>query len=117
MGSCNYNVKRRIIHKGYEKNRINTDNYILNYENNNDNDNDNNNNNNNNGNAKLKKMLKKSNSLKSDKIYGKATHSIKSEKVAFPPGESYYKLIKDNNSSELIKKIDGLSERVELFFL
>ena len=50
MGSCNYNVKRRIIHKGYEKNRINTDNIILNYENNNDNDN-----NNNNGNAKIKK--------------------------------------------------------------
>ena len=36
--------------------------------------------------------------------------------MAFPPGENYYKLIKDYNNSELIKKIDNLSEKVELFF-
>jgi len=34
----------------------------------------------------------------------------------FPPGEHYYQLIKDFNKSELIKKDDSLSERVELFF-
>ena len=34
----------------------------------------------------------------------------------FPPGEHYYQLIKDSNKSELIKKDDNLSEKVELFF-
>ena len=34
----------------------------------------------------------------------------------FPPGEHYYQLIKDSNKSELIKKADSLSEKVELFF-
>ena len=38
------------------------------------------------------------------------------KKLDFPPGEHYYQLIKDSNKSELIKKDDNLSEKVELFF-
>ena len=109
MGTCNSDIKRKKISNDHLSNRTNTDNSILN----NSNDNVNNNINNN---AKIKKNINKSNSVRSDKISGKKRHLIESEKVAFPPGESYYKLIKDNNSSELIKKIDNLSERVELFF-
>ena len=111
MGSCNYDIKRRKISKDHLSNRINTDNFISN----NDNENDNNNNNIK-DNDKIKKNAKKTNSVKNDNISDKNMNYIETEKVAFPPGESYYKLIKDNNSSELIKKIDNLSERVELFF-
>ena len=39
-----------------------------------------------------------------------------SEKLGFQPGENYYQLIKDCNRTQLIKKEDNLSEKVELFF-
>ena len=102
MGSCNYNRQRKIIYsKENLSDRINTDNSK------------NDRNNINNGNDKRKKILNnKTSSVKNNKN----SHLIESEKVAFPPGENYYKLIKDYNKSELINKIDNLSERVELFF-
>ena len=46
----------------------------------------------------------------------KKTPKIEPKKLDFPPGEHYYQLIKDSNKSELIKKDDNLSEKVELFF-
>ena len=46
----------------------------------------------------------------------KKTPKIEPKKLDFPPGEHYYPLIKDSNKSELIKKDDNLSEKVELFF-
>ena len=103
MGSCNYNNRQRkiIYSKENLSDRINTDNSK------------NDRNNINNGNDKRKKILNnKTSSVKNNKN----SHLIESEKVAFPPGENYYKLIKDYNKSELINKIDNLSERVELFF-
>ena len=103
MGSCNYNNRQRkiIYSKENLSDRINTDNSK------------NDRNNINNGNDKRKKILNnKASSVKNNKN----SHLIESEKVAFPPGENYYKLIKDYNKSELINKIDNLSERVELFF-
>ena len=69
------------------------------------------------GNDGIPKKAKKTRSIKKDKILSsKKSLKIESEKVAFPPGENYYQLIKDSNSSELIKKGDSLSEKVELFF-
>ena len=108
MGTCGYNEKRKKVYyysKNHASHRMNTDNSILSKDKNN-----------NKGNIKAKKIDKKRNSLKNDRISAKSTHAIESEKVAFPPGENYYKLIKDYNNSELIKKIDNLSEKVELFF-
>ena len=107
MGICAYNGERKkeCHSKNHVSYRMNTDNSILNKDKNN-----------NNGNNKAKKITKKRNSLKNDRISSKSSHAIESEKVAFPPGENYYKLIKDYNNSELIKKIDNLSEKVELFF-
>ena len=63
-----------------------------------------------------KKIVKKTKSLRKNSISSKKSLKIESEKVAFPPGENYYQLIKDSNRSELIKKEDNLSEKVELFF-
>ena len=99
MGVCNDVRVRKISSKENLSERMNTDSS----ENNNDN---------NKGNVKRKKNDKKTSSAKKDK----SSHLIESEKVAFPPGENYYKLIKDYNKPELINKIDNLSERVELFF-
>ena len=46
----------------------------------------------------------------------KIIKKIECEQLDFPPGEHYYQLIKDCNRSELIKKEDNLSKKVELFF-
>ena len=54
--------------------------------------------------------------VKSQKNKSIRTSNLESEKVAFPSGENYYQLIVDSNRSELIKKKDNLSEKVELFF-
>jgi len=103
MGCCDVNQPRRKTQnpsKDHNSDKINTDNSHLDVDDDNNNDN------------VIKSKNKISNPLKNDRN----TEKIKSEKLDFPPGEHYYQLIKDSNRSELIKKEDNLSEKVELFF-
>ena len=142
--ACNYDRKRKLGDSNYENpynsnlyndvdsniqdsNINNKRNGIKNNSINNSKNNNNKNNNNgvgnNNKNKKTSDSIIKKNSINSNnskfnKNKGKATKKSKfeSEKVAFPSGEHYYKLIIDSNRSELIKKEDNLCEKVELFF-
>ena len=91
MGICSDDRRRKL-----NKNNLNKD--IYNFNNNNKNNDSYNNNN-----------------IK-DIIYDNDINNIKHEEMTFPKGEKYYQLIKGSNKSELIKKEDYSSEKVELFF-
>ena len=64
----------------------------------------------------IKTESKISNPGENDIITIKCNQKIECEKLDFPLGEHYYQLIKDCNRTELIKKEDNLSEKVEIFF-
>ena len=102
-----------------DNNNNNNKNNNKNNKNNNRNNDNNNNRNNNINNSRVKNQKKKdknSSSIQNDKVTINSTRTIETEKVAFPPGENYYQLIKDSNKSQLIGISDKLSEKVELFF-
>ena len=111
MGSenpcCNLKQIQRkppLSHRNHYPNKISIDNLHL------TNDNDKNS-----GNV-TKTKSKISNPVENDIIAVKSNQNFECEKLDFPPGEHYYQLIKDCNRTELIKKEDNLSEKVEIFF-
>jgi len=134
MGICSDNKRRKYKNKYNEG--TDSQNNFNGYENNNMIKDENNNNNysnlinknkikdeNNNQNNYSKKInnKKSTNNINNSQVINQKKESIKtsklkSEKVAFPKGENYYQLIVDSNRTELIRRDDNLSEKVELFF-